>query len=284
MSTAPGAKPSVSMDSEEARRPTGSDWEARRFAASISDGVASPVGSWETELTDRPQAEQYRPLSETSAEQEGHFIVTIVIPSTLPLPEGEGESGLRRNLGQRLLRFGEQSFGADGGAGRVLHPHVGGDVAHLRHLLELGADRARLLNLSVDLKSDHVAEWVVRQVEKRVDHMRVDREKRDVLLLEDRRVVAVPDVARDSQRGLLQLPRRGVRVLMHPVPDPHVHERDAGDLEGAPEVVQDRQRAALRVGLREPEQLQISGLKDEGEGLGKGGIGDAREQSVVDSV
>ncbi len=55
-------------------RPTGSEGETRRRAASISDGVASPVGSCEAELTGRPQAEQYRPLSETSAEQEGHFI------------------------------------------------------------------------------------------------------------------------------------------------------------------------------------------------------------------
>src|SRR6266542_3109366 len=90
MSTAPGAKPPVSIDSEEAKRPTGSDGEARRRAASISDGVASPVGSWETELTGRPQAEQYRPPSETSAEQEGHFIVAIVIPSSRASPGGRG--------------------------------------------------------------------------------------------------------------------------------------------------------------------------------------------------
>src|SRR6266545_3753741 len=74
MSTAPGAKPPVSMDSEEAKRPTGSEEETRLRAASISDGVASPVGSWEAELTGRPQAEQYCPLSETSAEQDGHFM------------------------------------------------------------------------------------------------------------------------------------------------------------------------------------------------------------------
>ena len=74
MSTAPGAKPPVSIDPEEAKRPIGSDGETRRRAASISDGVASPVGSWEAELTGRPQAEQYCPLSETSAEQEGHFM------------------------------------------------------------------------------------------------------------------------------------------------------------------------------------------------------------------
>src|SRR6266545_3048598 len=79
MSTAPGAKPPVSIDSEETKRPTGSDGEARRRAASISDGVASPVGSWETELIGRPHAEQYRPLSETSAEQEGHFLAAIEV-------------------------------------------------------------------------------------------------------------------------------------------------------------------------------------------------------------
>src|SRR6266542_782820 len=90
MSTAPGAKPPVSIDSEETKRPTGSDGEARRRAASISDGVASPVGSWETELIGRPHAEQYRPLSETSAEQEGHFIAAIVIPSLRASPGGRG--------------------------------------------------------------------------------------------------------------------------------------------------------------------------------------------------
>src|SRR6266536_580915 len=121
MSTAPGAKPPVSMDSEEAKRPTGSEEESRLRAASISDGVASPVGSWEAELTGRPQAEQYCPLSETSAEQDGHFIAPIAIghPASPPVRE---ESRLTRNLGQSLLCFREQGLRADGGAGRVLHP------------------------------------------------------------------------------------------------------------------------------------------------------------------
>src|SRR6266496_6416490 len=90
MSTAPGAKPPVSMDSEEAKRPTGSEEETRRRAASISDGVASPVGSWEAELTGRPQAEQYCPLSGTSAEQDGHFIArSLALHLSFPVREGE---------------------------------------------------------------------------------------------------------------------------------------------------------------------------------------------------
>jgi len=61
------------MDSEETRRPTGSDEDARRFAASISEGVARPVGAWETELMDSPQEEQKRTDSESGrgAEQDG---------------------------------------------------------------------------------------------------------------------------------------------------------------------------------------------------------------------
>src|SRR5262249_20393560 len=74
MRIVPGANPSAPIDSDEARRPTGSEVETRRCAFSISEGEASPVGSCETELIGCPQAEQKRPPSGISAEQDGHFI------------------------------------------------------------------------------------------------------------------------------------------------------------------------------------------------------------------
>jgi hypothetical protein len=46
------------------------------------------VGSCETELIGCPQAAQYRPLSETSAEQEGHFIEGETFEDATPAQAG----------------------------------------------------------------------------------------------------------------------------------------------------------------------------------------------------
>jgi hypothetical protein len=72
--TFPGASPRGSSDSEEASRPIGSEEGTRRRTASTEDGVGSPVGIWEKELTGEPQEEQKRTSSRSSAEQVPHFI------------------------------------------------------------------------------------------------------------------------------------------------------------------------------------------------------------------
>src|ERR1700693_2271716 len=90
------------------------------------------------------------------------------------------------------FRLGQKRLRADGRARRACHPDIGGHVADRRHSLELRADGARLLHLAVDLERDHVADRIVREIKERADHVRIYREQRDIALLEDRSVVAVP--------------------------------------------------------------------------------------------
>ena len=66
----PGENPPPSSDGEEARRPTGLSEVPRRRAASATDGVARPVGSWDWDPEGAPQAGQKRLASGKSAEQE----------------------------------------------------------------------------------------------------------------------------------------------------------------------------------------------------------------------
>ena len=123
----------------------------------------------------------------------------------------------------------------------------------LRHAFELGADASGFLHLFFDLEGDHVADGVVGQIEERVDHVRIDSEQDDVVLVEDGGVVAVPDVFRDLHRGLVELLGRGLGMVVHPVPDAHIDQRDAGDFVGAPEVVQGFFGLAFGVGCGQAE-------------------------------
>ena len=108
-------------------------------------------------------------------------------------------------------------------------------------------------HLLLDLERDQVADRVVGQVEERcrscASRRRAARRRaarRPGRSTGSRRRVAI------CQRRLAQLGRRGVGVLVHPVPDAHVDERHAGDLVGAPEVVERLQRVgASGVGLGE---------------------------------
>ncbi len=90
-----------------------------------------------------------------------------------------------------------------------------------------------------------MADRIVGQIEDRVDHVGIDGEQRHVAGAEDRGVVTVPETPSDCERRVAKLFGSRRRVLVHPVPDSHVDERDAGDLVGSPEVVQCLQRAAL---------------------------------------
>ena len=77
---------------------------------------------------------------------------------------------------------------------------------------------------------------------------------------------------------------RGLGMVVHPVPDRHVHQRDAGDLVSPPEIVERLLSLALRVGCGEAQQFQVVPLEYEGERLGECGVGHALQQSVVDVV
>src|SRR5262245_12296022 len=71
--TTPGVKPPTSMTSADASRPTFEEEPGfGRRAAAATDGEAMFVGSWETDETASPQAEQKRADSGTPAPHLGH--------------------------------------------------------------------------------------------------------------------------------------------------------------------------------------------------------------------
>src|SRR5262252_8754200 len=71
----PGVNPPASIESEEARRPTREEEPGLgRRAAAATDGEARLVGSWETDETASPQAEQKRADAETSQPHFGQGI------------------------------------------------------------------------------------------------------------------------------------------------------------------------------------------------------------------
>ena len=87
------------------------------------------------------------------------------------------------------------------------------------HALELAAQVPGALDLLLDLERDEMADRVVGQIERAIDHVRVDAEERDVALAEDRRVVLgsrcparCPTVASRSSAGVAS------GCVVHPVP------------------------------------------------------------------
>ncbi len=131
------------------------------------------------------------------------------------------------------MRCFQQGFWAYRSAGGSLHPEVGGDAAHLGHALELWADASGLFHLFFNLKCDGVADWVIGEIKERVDHVGVDSEQDDIVLVEDGCVVTVPDVFRDLHRGCVELLWCGLRMVVHPVPDGHI-DNDFTLLQGVP--------------------------------------------------
>src|SRR5262245_28555955 len=106
------------------------------------------------------------------------------------------DSDLEEKRDCPLSRLVEQSLSRDRTTDGTLHPELRREPALLRHALELGAEVAAA-ELLVELEGDDVAERVVGKVEAVRDHVGIDREKVDVLHVEDRRVVTVPDVLGD---------------------------------------------------------------------------------------
>ncbi len=78
------------------------------------------------------------------------------------------------NRRQRTFSCFQQGFGAHRVASGMLHPEIRSNVSHLCHALELGTNRSRFLHLLFNLKRNQVSDGIVRQVEKRVDHVRVN--------------------------------------------------------------------------------------------------------------
>ena len=70
----PGAKPPVSIVSDEARRPIGAEDGTRRRAAASTDGEARFVGNCDTDESAAPQSEQKRADPATSDPQVGQRV------------------------------------------------------------------------------------------------------------------------------------------------------------------------------------------------------------------
>ena len=143
----------------------------------------------------------------------------------------------------------------------------------------------RLLQVPLDLEGDEVADRVVGQVEDVVDHVRVDAEdrpspsrRRPARSSGSRR----PRRSRASPRAAAPASPRGARTSSARRPCPRARRRRSPPSPRRSSSV--ASAAALRVGVRETEQLEVALLEDEGERLGEGGVRHAREQRVVDVV
>src|SRR5207248_5899173 len=128
--------------------------------------------------------------------------------------------------------------------------------AERRRPLELGAEVGPV-QLLLELEGDEVTDRIVRQIEEIRHHVRIDGEKAGALPAQHRRVALVPEIAGDAQGGLAQLRRRRLRVRVHVSPDAEVDETDAGDLPGAPEIIENAKALRLRVWFGEAEQFEV---------------------------
>jgi len=129
-----------------------------------------------------------------------------------------------------------------------------------------------------------VAEGIVGQIESAVDHVRIDSQKDDITHSEEGSEIAVPDLAGDLDDRGLELGRGRLRMIIHPVPDAHIHQPDSGDFTGAPVGVKCVQMRGLRIRGRQTEQLKIPALEDKGESLRESRVGYAGQKSMIDPV
>src|SRR5438105_2127537 len=111
--------------------------------------------------------------------------------------------GLSLNPRQRSLCCFKQRVGSDWLPGCVFHPEVWRNVAKLSYAFEFGADCAGFLHLLFDLRRDEMSDGIIRQIEERIDHVRVHGQQGHIFLVKHRSVVAVPNVFRDLRVAAL---------------------------------------------------------------------------------
>src|SRR5438876_1039127 len=107
------------------------------------------------------------------------------------------------------------------------------------------------------------------------------RQPNHIFLVKHRSVVAVPNVFRDLQCRGVELAWRGLRMVIHPVPDGGIDQTDTCNLVSCPEVV--KRFLSLASGIRrgKAEQLKIASLEDERQSLCESRVGHAFQQSVI---
>ena len=147
-----------------------------------------------------------------------------------------------------------------------------------------GPDRARLLQVPLDLERDEVADagspggrGTSRSCGSRSRGSRV-------LHAEDGGVEAVPDLLRDREDGRLQLGGRRLGVLVHPAARrPCRRGRRRRSPPSPRRCRASRARGPSRRASR-GRGAQVALLEDEGDRLREGGVRDAGEERVVDEV
>ncbi len=169
---------------------------------------------------------------------------------------------LSRNPRQSPLCCFKQRVGSDRFPGCIFHPEVWRNVAKLSYAFEFGADCAGFLHLLFDLRRDEMSDGIIRQIEERIDHVRIHGQQDDIFLVKHRSVVAVPNVFRDLQCRGVELAWRGLRMVIHPVPDGGIDQTDTCNLVSCPEVV--KRFLSLASGIRrgQTKQLKIATLKN----------------------
>src|SRR5207247_8898388 len=93
-----------------------------------------------------------------------------------------------------------------------------------------------------------MADGIIRQIEERIDHVRIHGQQDHIFLVKHRSVVAVPNVFRDLQCRGVELAWRGLRMVIHPVRDGGIDQTDTSNRVSWPEVV--KRLLSLASGIR----------------------------------
>jgi hypothetical protein len=84
------------------------------------------------------------------------------------------------------------------------HIQIRRDPSSQAHTLEFRAQVTGLLDLFFNLMRDHVTDRVIRQIQERVNHVRINAEQAYVLDAEYRCVVTIPDIPGNVEGRCLQ--------------------------------------------------------------------------------
>ena len=129
-----------------------------------------------------------------------------------------------------------------------------------------------------------MADRIVWQVKKGIDHVRIRSEQHHVILVKHRSVVAVPHVFRNLHDGVVELLRRSLGMVIHPMPHCHINQGHARDFIRSPKIIQNPHRLTLRIGSGKPEQFEVPCLEHERQCLRERGIGNTFQKRVIHSI
>ena len=131
------------------------------------------------------------------------------------------------------------------------------------------------------LEFDDVSQRIVRQIHRRVDHVRIASEDRRVLFAQHRLVVLVPNFFGNGDGCFSQLSCTCIRMCIEPLPHTHIYQRNSHDFIKSPEDVKGSIVVYLLVVT---QKLEVAFLEDECQCFGKSSVRHTVHGVVVDVI